>query len=370
MNRKTILILTASFGAGHKSVAKAIKNYLEDEKDKNYEIVIEDFIEASQPILNNPMVKIYEYQTKYTPFIYNIYYYTRKIFSSKYDQSYKIYTKKLKEYIDKVNPNLIVSTFPQASACIDNMKKTKDMNIPFITVITDVVDSNEWLYEYTDKYCVADNSIKEKLLNKNVPEDKIMVTGVPVDKGFIKENNKLIVPDKYKILIMGGGRGLFDTSNDFFYWLDDFTKDYKDEIEIGLITGTNKELFNLFTVEKPLQNIKVNGYVNNMPELIQDYNLLISKAGGVTLFEAINSEIPIIVKSPNIGQEIENAKFINKKDIGIVYKKELDLKNLITSIVNDKKSFDNKYKRALKSMEKLKKNIYSFEIVDYIKEVV
>ena len=60
---KTILILTAQFGAGHVSAANAIKEYIL-EKNPNYNIVIQNFINASIPRINNPMVKIYERNTK------------------------------------------------------------------------------------------------------------------------------------------------------------------------------------------------------------------------------------------------------------------------------------------------------------------
>ena len=57
MNSKTILILTAQFGAGHISAANAIKDYILNEY-KDWNIIIENFIDASIPVMNKPMVKI------------------------------------------------------------------------------------------------------------------------------------------------------------------------------------------------------------------------------------------------------------------------------------------------------------------------
>lgn len=42
---KTILILTAQFGAGHVSAANAIKEYIL-EKNPNYNVVIQNFIDC------------------------------------------------------------------------------------------------------------------------------------------------------------------------------------------------------------------------------------------------------------------------------------------------------------------------------------
>ena len=61
-NNKTILILTAQFGAGHISAANAIKDYICEYND-NYNIVIQNFINASLPRINKPMVKMYENNT-------------------------------------------------------------------------------------------------------------------------------------------------------------------------------------------------------------------------------------------------------------------------------------------------------------------
>ena len=56
-----------------------------------------------------------------------------------------------------------------------------------------------------------------------------------------------------------------------------------------------------------------------MYELLEESDLIITKPGGATLFEAIYANTPVIVKSPKVGQEIENAKFIIDKGIGLIY---------------------------------------------------
>lgn len=74
--KKTILILTAQFGAGHISAANAIKDALL-EKERFFNIFIQNFITIGAPKMNKPMIKIYENNTKYTPGLYNYYYYLK-----------------------------------------------------------------------------------------------------------------------------------------------------------------------------------------------------------------------------------------------------------------------------------------------------
>ena len=184
---KKILIFTASFGAGHNSVAKTIKKEI-NKKYPEFTVNIYDFMNIATPLLNKPMVKHYEIQTKYFPLIYNTYYYSRKYINSKYSAPNVLHLKRMETLIEKENPNLIISTFPHASGAINRMKEHLSLKTPLITIITDVVDSNEWIHKNTDMYFVPSESIKRKLIKKNIPYSKIKVTGVPVDNNFSLNN--------------------------------------------------------------------------------------------------------------------------------------------------------------------------------------
>lgn len=366
-NNKTILILTAQFGAGHISAANAIKDYI-CEYNNNYNIVIQNFINASLPRINKPMVKMYENNTKYMPELYNYYYYLKKSFSSKYDISHMIYTPKLSEYIIDVNPDLIISTFPLAASCVYNFNlKHKDNPIPCVTVITDVVDSLEWIYPNTDMYFVPSQEIRNRLVQKGISPESIKVTGVPINKNFYVEEREYI-PGKYRLLLLGGGRGLFDFDENFMHWIDKFVGIYKDIIEVTIVTGKNKKLYEHLTEKKPVNNIKVLGFVTNMHELIKEYDLMLTKPGGATLFEAIHSKTPIIVRLPKVGQEIENAKFIVDKGIGIIYSDEDDLKEIFKSIVSSK--FNSLIKFMLENISDFRNTIYPEKIYKYISELI
>lgn len=364
---KKVLILTANFGAGHNAVSKAIEKHL-IEHNCPYNITITDFVEASVPELNEPMVKCYEYQTKHLPIVYNTYYYAKKYIKSKYDKSYHIYLENLETYLREEDPDLIISTFPHASACVSRIKESGTFNKKLITVITDVVVSNEWIHENTNLYFVPAQYVKEKLINKKIPEANIKVTGVPVDNNFI-ENKPKNFDDKIKVLFMGGGRGLFDMSDSFFYWLDSFISKNPDLIEASIITGSNKELYNKFSKTKPLKNITVHGFVKDMPSKLKEHNLLVTKAGGATLFESINSGLPVVVRKPDIGQEIANAKFINREKIGFVYSKERDLKKIIKRVTT-KEDYTKKLVNLSSNIENFKTQLEFRNIHNYIQEII
>ena len=217
-------------------------------------------------------------------------------------------------------------------------------------------------------YFVPTYEIKHRYVQKGLNPDIFRVTGVPTDKRFNIKNKKYFKDGKYNLLLMGGGRGLFDFDEDFMRWLDDFCLEYKDKLHVTIVTGKNEKLFNNLTVKKPLQNIEVLGFVTNMPDLIKDYDLLVTKPGGATLFEAINAQIPIIIKTPKVGQEIENSKFIIDKGIGIVYNNETELKEIFDLMVNG--DLNNRINFMLENLVHVKKNINPENIGEYVMELL
>ncbi|WP_300282420.1 MGDG synthase family glycosyltransferase [Peptacetobacter sp.] len=367
LSGKTILILTAGFGAGHVSAANAIKNSIL-QSEENVNIVIKNFIDASVPKLNKPMVKFYEKNTKYTPELYNCYYYLKKSFTSKYDLAHRVYTPKLSRFIEDLNPDLIISTFPLAAACVNNFRNSDDgYFIPAVTVITDVVDSMEWIFENTELYFVPSIEIKNRFMQRGISPDKVEVVGVPISDTFRVEK-KDYKKGKYRIIIMGGGRGLFDISEDFMRWIDDFISNEGSSIEATIVTGTNDKLYNNLTKKFPLKNIKVLGFVNNMDELLKSHDLMLTKPGGATLFEAIYSKTPLLVKIPKLGQEIENGKFIIDKGIGLLYSDEEDLQAILKNIASGK--FDSTISFMNNNIESFRQTIQPENIALYIENIL
>ncbi len=366
-NNTDILILTATFGSGHISVSKAIKEEIE-QLNENLKIDIADIYEIISPNLCKSIYKGYELLIKNSCDIYNYFYYKRndnKI-SQADDVIYTLCLSKFAEFIFKKRPKIIISTFPMCSGLVSKFKEKYNQDISLVTCITDVVDRWEWIYPNTDRYFVATKEVKEKLINKGINRNDIVVTGIPIRKGFLEsecDNDLLkdlgISRNDFVILMMGGGMGLIPDDINFYQWLNNY-----DNVKTIIITANNKKLFNKLSQYKDLKNIILLGYVDNVYKYMRNSHVLISKAGGVTLFEAIASKTPIIVYKPILGQEIENCKFISSKRIGCVANNidELKLKlyeyleynslrtEMVNNIIRISKDID---------MQNLSKNIIS-----------
>ena len=72
--------------------------------------------------------------------------------------------------------------------------------------------------------------------------------------------------------------------------------------------------------------------------------------------------------SNKVGQEIENAKFIIDKGIGLIYNDEKDLEDIFTKIVDDE--FEPLMHFMKDNMSEFKKSIHPDKICEYISEII
>lgn len=337
LKKRDIVILTASFGTGHIAVAKVIKaQLLKSSPNLNVEIV--DIYKLLHPRVYKAIYRSYSLLAKYLPYLYNQYYYGKeKIgYLKKLDTLSKVGIVEFKRFIKEKNPMLIISTFPSCTGYVAQYKRKYNKQLPLFTCITDVVSNNEWLYEENDHYFVADRSLKVGLIEKGIADDSISVTGIPIRSRFIMKYNK----DYYKrhlgyshedkiVLLMGGGLGLLPKDDNFYKWLVN-----QEHVQVVALTSSNERLYNQLKSIKA-SNFRVYGYCEKVSEYMAAADVLIGKSGGITLYEAIASSLPIIVYKPKLGQEIENCRFIIQKGIGYIANNEEDLKYTLKVALKD-----------------------------------
>lgn len=348
-----ILILTGRFGLGHYSVSEAIKQEINN-TDSKIEVEIIDILEYLMPKASELIYKSFNVLVTKWANLYNF------INTNNEDNNIKtfnyMFVKKIDRLFEEVKPDIVISTLPISSQYISKYKAIKKVNIPLFTFITDISSHNEWIHKNTDFYFVGDIIIKKSLINKGINEDKIIITGIPVKQQF---KNNIIEFDKTKkkeILIMGGGLGLISFNEELFEKLNN-----ENNIKTTIITGNNRKMYE--QLKGKYKNINIVGYTNKISEYMKNSDLIVSKSGGITLFEAIYSETPIYVINPFLMQEVKNARFIEERKIGqVIWNENIDITDDILSLINN----DEAITMMKNNMKSIKKNINQEEILSII----
>ncbi len=358
---KKILIFYASYGGGHLSAANSIKDYL----SSNYEKIDVELIDCMKYI-NKPIEKItttaYNEMAKKAPWAWG------KIYSDSQKgplahittRSNQVFAIKLLRLLREKKPDLIISTHPFGSQMCSYLKRKGKITSKIATILTDFAPHDQWLVgsDYTDYFFVAHNKMKEYLISKNIPENKIFATGIPISNKFLetfdtsKILNSLSLKENLKtVLFFAGGKfglGKSRTLEIFNTLVNDFNN-----IQVIAISGKNKKMYEEFNQIVKIANktnfIKLFEFVNNVPELMAVSDVVITKPGGLTTTESLVSGLPMIIINPIPGQEEENAQFLEHSNVGIWLKKQMNITETISNFLSD----DEKLKEMKENTKKI-----------------
>lgn len=349
-----IVILTGRFGMGHVKCAEAIKESLEMKKDVTVHTV--DFMDWIFPKSSKAIYGGFSLLVSKVPRIYNY----LNVASGKYGKVplKKALVRKIDKLIDEYDLDMIISDIPISGKYVSAYKDIRKCKIPLYTYITDITVHEEWIADNVEKYFVGDVSTKIALIEKGVPSNKIHITGIPVKSEFHKSFEKGIKPalvkteaDKKQVLIMGGGLGMIPSDDNLLQALNNMKN-----VNAVLIAGKNIKLVEMAKAKFP--NIEVIGYTDRVADFMKASDVIVTKPGGITTFEAIASKTPLYVVEPFLEQEKGNAEFIRIKGLGRVVDKDNKNKGA------DLQAFLNNQDLLLEMKGNMQRVTDSFEAVD------
>ncbi len=341
------LIIYTEFGNGHKSAAYNISSQLDGDI----------FLHNTRREASPKMTKFIEYVYEEL-FLRNS---NNKIISSFYGGLYKLINssqlildlfvlktsnKRIYNLINRYNPDLIIFTFPQ--------KIKTDIDV--LVTLTDYSFDNCWFLNEEYFYTVNNEKTKEDLIKKGAKKEKVFLTGIPIKSEYDLDNK---VKEFKSVLFNLGAKG-YCNFKDLCKNIDDLLKE---GFLVEVMCGHNNDLFNKLN-KKYTNKIVVYPFVNGVDKILEKNDIVITKAGGLSITECIYSKKPIILNSTQSlsGQEKGNISFVLENEIG----KVSTVKNLSKTI---KDLSNDEYLNMVNNMEKIKNNYKKLDIIDIVKEI-
>ena len=364
--KKRILLTYAMYGSGHRAIAQYIEKYLK-QQDPELEILAIDLLAYSTPVLGRLSQKITDFLLLKFPtgwsFVYNL-------FDNKLSSEVGAATamslfknKRMRKVISDFNPDLTISTHFFGSSLIDYYNRKKVINTKLITVVTDYEAHSLWLkgYKREQAIIVADKDEVKYLVRKGVEKKKIHALGIPIHPVTSTDFDVEKAPKKYGFsgrkpicLFFGGG------TNGGTHSLP-----YIRRIDFIYIAGKNqkaKDKVDKWIKQYKAKNIKTFGFVNNVPELMQMCDFVVSKPGGAQSTESLYFKKPIVMINCSGGQEIANYKYFVKNGYGRRFRASFTFAKFMRKI-SDNPSIIDKMRKNMsknnsdKAMEELYKII-------------
>lgn len=312
-----ILVSTGHFGLGHVRAAHAIKASLENQH-RDIQVEVVDLFEYLAPKTSKKFYALFNFWTRYTPRLYN-----RLNAISCHVNSLPLDRgtfKKIETLLIAYQADMVISTLPYCTKCIGAYKTMTRSQLPLYSYVTDIVAHEEWISPDVDTYFVASAMTKKWIVSYGVVPEKVRVCGMP----YIKQDRDTLASscggqqdlaqscsDRVELLIMGGGLGLIPLEAACYDILAQ-----ADDVHVTVVTGKNHKLYERLVTAYP--NFEVVGFTQEVERYVQRASLIVSKPGGITTFEAICAQTPLLSLKPFLAQEIGNATFIQAEHIGLV----------------------------------------------------
>ncbi|MBE6623391.1 MAG: glycosyltransferase [Ruminococcaceae bacterium] len=310
------LIISVTCGQGHNSTARALMKTL---SERGFECEFLDCFEHINRILANIIDDGYQLFTKTVPKPYAAFYKRaekrkKPELFSKMKATNTILASKLRNYIEESNPDVIITTHCFASAMVSILKENNVIHSKNIAIVTDFTVHPFWEDSVNFDYIVVANELlNNQLLKKGFKKEQILTTGIPIDTKFSdNQHNKIKVredlgldPDKLTLLLMSGSMGYGNIKKTVSI-LDKVNADFQTIV----VCGNNEEAKHKVEKMRKSKKFVTFGYVNNVDELMEASDCIITKPGGLTTSEALAMDLPLIVVNPIPGQEERNRDFL------------------------------------------------------------
>lgn len=352
MQNKKILLTYITENSGHHRASNAIESGLKMLQPGVETMNINGFA-YTNPILEKVINTTYMGVIKRKPEVWEYLYDNPKVLKSVQglrDAIHKFNSKKLKVLLEDFRPDAVVSTQAFPCGMIADYKKNLGLRLPLFGVLTDHAPHSYWIFESIDYYIVPSEMSRAHFIKNGVSDGKIKIFGIPIEPKFARKCDKEKIRRKIglgaaspTILIMGGSQGLGPVEG-----IVNALEHLEISFQLIVVCGINKRLEKSLSRKKKKFRKKmfVMGHVNNVDELMDVSDLIVTKPGGLTTSEALSKDLPMIIIHPIPGQEAKNAEFLLQQGVAVKAEDSTDIAALARELFLDNVKLNEMRKRA------------------------
>jgi len=233
-------------------------------------------------------------------------------------------------------------------------------------VITDYYPHRFWIHPCIDRYFVANELCRNRLIDEGINPAKIWITGIPILKMFTSRGDRDAIckemglnPAGFILSVLGGGFGAGRIEK-IFIELTHLDL----PVQLIVTTGHNKKLrSNLEAINAGLRlkNMKVQifGFVDKIEDLYNISDLIVSKAGGISITEIMAMGCPMVIMDPIPGQEEYNRDYLVQNKAALFARNPQELGEILLRLVSKPQEL----KDLTRNVRRIAKPDASFDIV-------
>lgn len=308
---KSVLILTAAFGEGHNAAARNLAAAL---GEAGVKASVHDIFDEAYGPLNQAVKHVYLFVINHIPALWSAIFFLldRTAVVGGGIGIFGRAARLLARRIGELRPDAIVSTYPGYGHLMDLIRRRGEAgDAELVTIVTDSLTVNSVWYRCScDHFLVANPETAQVMREAGVAAEKIHVTGFPVPLVFSEPPPVRSAPPYEVLFMVNSSHHLAPAVVGELLEIDG--------IRLTVTVGRDAELGR--ALEKLASPAgappEIHGWTPEIPHLIRRSHVLISKAGGATVQEALAARTPMIITQIVPGQEEGNARLLIESGAG------------------------------------------------------
>ncbi|TRZ38243.1 UDP-N-acetylglucosamine--LPS N-acetylglucosamine transferase [Niallia circulans] len=237
--------------------------------------------------------------------------------------------------LEDIQPDMILSVHPNFNGSILNILEKQKINIPFFTLIADLVNIFPLWADKRAHYIISPTyEAQTKCIEFGIPDEKIKVSGFPVRSRFFQKscNQRKLYREGQSLtcLIMSGGEGVGNMKKIAENLLNHF------ECNVKIVAGKNvtlKTKLEMSLKAKYGDRVEIYGFTKNIQDLMLTSDIAFTRGSPNVMFEAIATNTPLIITGALPGQEEDNPSFAENFNLGVVCKKPKEIKDTLSNLL-------------------------------------
>jgi processive 1,2-diacylglycerol beta-glucosyltransferase len=199
-------------------------------------------------------------------------------------------------------PDLVISTLPVVNGLL--AEATANSGARLEVVLTDWHSVHRlWVADGVHHFTAPTDSARQDCIRFGAAPDCVDVVGIPVRRAFAAPTQPH-KDEKFTILAMVGAEGSPRSLRNVAH-LAQLDLD----AQLMVICGRNEQLRRRVERLPTRMPLRAVGFVDNVAELMRAADVLVTKAGGLTLAEAFCCGVPTVVHDVLPGQEAGNLEY-------------------------------------------------------------
>ena len=223
-------------------------------------------------------------------------------------------------------PDLVVVTHFLAADVCSAGKAAGWLAASLVVVVTDLHPHRFWISDEPDAIVVATPESATVLTGQGITNDRIHVFGIPIGSGFTtsyerREVERMfgLVPERRTVLLTSGGTtvGSFERVVEALLQLEEVLPG---RLQLLVVCGDNAAAVRRLQARarRSPMPMRVFGFIETMPQAMAASDLIVAKAGGLTITEALARGRPLILYHVIPGQEQLNAEYTARQGAALI----------------------------------------------------